>query len=389
MNGGWSKSKSLLAAVALLIILEAVIVWKGPAPMLSGASVPSRKPTNLLSLNDSTSKGINANSSSTFVVAVPQIPSVKKRTDDASKNTATDVVSKTATPQISPVLDDNDNYHGVSTNSAASELAEQQIQNYMDGKGIILNIHITHHGGTSLCRRVGKAPGTRGTPPFACMGYKEKDNVTIVLPRLPWKHNNTANNIELLRPFFHFISWEFGAPKPLKVTDWENPNLVSVIVMREPISRLLAGDGMVARKYPALKSGANGTEYEDQWWKYATTEGYTNNYALSKLSTGCCQRNRTDPKHLEAAKQLLSRFTFVLDIRCLDEGMEAMANILGIKQLRGGSRPKKTAHISNSDRIRIQEVYDYLLDSNKLDIQLYEWSKTISLVRCDDLPPKD
>jgi hypothetical protein len=266
----------------------------------------------------------------------------------------------------------------------------QQIQNYKDGKGIILNIHITHHAGETFCNRAGRAPGTRGAPSFACMGVRPEDNVTIDFPGdSPWKHNDTAKNIELVRPFFHLISWEwaFDPPEPLKDTDWENPNLVSVIVMREPISRLLAGDGVVDSKYPGMRSGANGTENENMWWQYATKDARTNNYALSTLATGCCQHNQTDPKHLEAAKQLLSRFTFVLDIQCLDEGMEAMATILGIKQL-GGFRKRlpKNAHISisNSDRIGHKEVYDYLLDSNKLDIQLYEWSKNISLVRCDD-----
>jgi hypothetical protein len=126
-----------------------------------------------------------------------------------------------------------------------------------------------------------------------------------------------------------------------------------VIVMREPISRLLAGDGGVNSKYPAgMRSGANGTENENiMWWQYATKDARTNNSALSTLANECCQHNHTDPKHLEEAKQLLSRFTLVLDIRCLDEGMEAIANILGIKQLGGfHKRPKKNAHISISNR---------------------------------------
>jgi hypothetical protein len=61
------------------------------------------------------------------------------------------------------------------------------------------------------------------------------------IPPFSWKHNDTAINIELVRPFFHFSSWEFGGTlNPLKDIDWENPNLVSVIVMLEPISWLLA-----------------------------------------------------------------------------------------------------------------------------------------------------
>ena len=348
MNGGWSKCKRLLAAVTVIFIvftmLEAVMVRKG------------------------------------------------MRIDDASKNIAYVYdASTTTTPQTSPI-DDNDYSHDVSTYSAASELAAQQIQNYKDGKGIILNIHITHHAGATICSKVGHAPGTRGTPSFECRGVSSQDNVTIDFPRQSWKHNDTAKNIELVRPVFHMISWKFGHQKlPLKDAAWENPNLVSVIVMREPISRLLAGDEMVDKKYAGMMSGATGAE--QQWWQYATKEGNTNNYALSKLSSGCCQHNQTNPKHLEAAKQLLSRFTFVLDIRCLHEGITAMTNILGIEQFSGRAHQKParkgTSLVSNSDRIRFKEVYNYLLDSNKLDIELYEWSKNISLVRCDDLPPKE
>jgi hypothetical protein len=64
--------------------------------------------------------------------------------------------------------------------------------------------------------------------------------------------------------------------------------------------------------------------------------------------------------------------------------MKAMANILGINELSTHKRPERKEIVSNSDRIRFKEVYDYLLDSNKLDIQLYEWSKNISLVTCDN-----
>jgi hypothetical protein len=379
MNGEWNKCKSLLAAVAVIIFLEGVImVWKEmeSTPMLPGSIISTN-------LENSTNKGIDATSSSAVV--------------------AYDV-SKTATSPVDDTDTSSDNYHGVNNNNntytATSKLASQQIQNYKDGKGIILNIHITHHAGTFICNRIGRAPGTRGTPSFACMGVKPEDNVTIEdnYPREqpPWTYKDTAKNIELVRPFFHMISWEFGNPNiPLKNTEWENPNLVSLIVMREPISRLLAGDGDVNRQYPGMmmSDGAaakndGGMMKENQWWQYATKDKKTNNYALSKLANGCCQRNHTDPKHLEAAKELLSRFTFVLDIRCLDKGMKAMANILGIKQLDAHQKRvknnNKLPHGSNSDRIGYKEVYDYLVDSNKLDIQLYEWSKSISLVRCDD-----
>lgn len=45
--------------------------------------------------------------------------------------------------------------------------------------------------------------------------------------------------------------------------------------------------------------------------------------------------------------------------------------------------------ITREERNRAQvgddEVYDFLLERNRLDIELYEWSKTISLVNCATL----
>ena len=50
-----------------------------------------------------------------------------------------------------------------------------QIANYVDGTALLLNVHITHHAGTSVChlmKKLGPAPG------FACMrpGIKERTN---------------------------------------------------------------------------------------------------------------------------------------------------------------------------------------------------------------------
>jgi len=39
-------------------------------------------------------------------------------------------------------------------------------------------------------------------------------------------------------------------------------------------------------------------------------------------------------------------------------------------------------HQSAKERIPYPEVYEYLLEKNRLDIELYEWSKTLALVNC-------
>lgn len=157
--------------------------------------------------------------------------------------------------------------------------------------------------------------------------------------------------------------------------------------MRDPISRALAGDGYTARNYPDINEHKNASL--ETWWKFAREPHINNNYALNVLAgSNCCDGNNTDPIHLEHAKALVSRFTYVLDIACLVPGMQAIVDQLGVNiTITDRSAGKAKAHhsLSPKERIGFPEVYEYLLEKNKLDIELYEWSKTLSLVDCDAL----
>ena len=174
----------------------------------------------------------------------------------------------------------------------------------------------------------------------------------------------------------------------MAATDWESPHLVSVIVMREPISRALARDARVNKKYPNILQG-NGTASVEEWWRFARDDTYTDNFALCILSGyKCCQGADTDSIHLEHAMALVRRFTFVLDIECLDAGMLKLAEVLGIgigaldKRSKSENRRHKQ---SPRERIGYSEVYKYLIKKNQLDIELYEWSKRLALVNCSAL----
>ena len=116
-----------------------------------------------------------------------------------------------------------------------------------------------------------------------------------------------------------------------------------------------------------------------------------NNFALKVLAgPKCCQGNHTDPIHLENAKALITRFTFVLDVACLDAGMQSLADELdmGITIVEDQRHAAQHVHPDPRDRIPYPAVYDFLVERNRLDIELYQWSKTISLVDCAalDLP---
>lgn len=274
-----------------------------------------------------------------------------------------------------------------------SNLALQQIENYRNGSGIILNMHMTHHAGTTVCRIMGHAPNSKGSPSFACWKVSDNDNVTDAYPKNnPWRHDETATNVEIVRQYFHFISWEYSnAPAVALVeTDWENPNIVSLYVTRDPMDRLLAGDGYTAREYPDINNFHNATL--EEWWMYAKGEKKASarnvdNYPLRILAgNGCCNGSYTDPKHLETAKQLLSRFTFIIDMDCLNDSLAAMAELLGIElppNVKKGGRTHEPA----SERIPYREVYDFLLEKNRLSIELHEFVKSRSLIDCSRLPP--
>jgi hypothetical protein len=193
--------------------------------------------------------------------------------------------------------------------------------------------------------------------------------------------------IPIVRKHFHMIAWEFGfigrAPRsPLSETQWEHPNLFSILIMRDPISRLLAGDGWVKSHYPSIEDG-NGTR--EDWLAYANDTWMTNNYALRVLSKkGCCDGANTDGKYLEQAKALVKRFSVVLDLECLSEGIEAVANLLNIslayENIR--TRGRDYHHDPSRQRIGYDDVYDFLVEKNKLGIELYEWSKSRALLNC-------
>merc|ERR1740139_2075808 len=112
------------------------------------------------------------------------------------------------------------------------------------------------------------------------------------------------------------IGWEFGfKPKRLlSETDWENPLLVSVIIVKDPIDRLMGGSTSINKIF-----GKADERNQSAWWEYVQ-KSQTDNFALHKLTPkGCPSGENTPLACLEAAKDVVKRFTFILDIACLDE----------------------------------------------------------------------
>jgi hypothetical protein len=214
------------------------------------------------------------------------------------------------------------------------------------------------------------------------------DNVPIHLKKkgmvsqTPWRRKETDVWVTNVRPLFHYISWEYDIKKLLgsvNDTDWEDPRLVSIVVMRNPLERLLSD---VGRHVLMEKEKANTSE----WWPYANTIG-TDNYALRTIMSkeGCCQGANTSEDYVKMAKSYLSRFTFIIDQDCFDESLEALSSILNLRSFDTKPYPqKKRARLPAKDRIKTVALYDYIVKRNTKDIELYEWARTQAMIKCPE-----
>jgi len=365
--------------------------------------------------------------------------------------------------------------NGNRTRTIRNSAKRDQIENYRKGKGLMLNLHATHHAGTTFCGIIGRSGGPMASskrnsyngdgnktneisPSFACwfdhdndVPEEKKNNFNSLskenfFATTPWRHDETDTFIRELRPYFHMVAWEYMGVDDLKrnlsETNWEHPNLLSVVITRHPISRLLAGNRNLLLNYPGYNTG---TLSHAGWWDIATNtnrkhadnfffriiEGTprvqmgvaSNNPVSRRLKNSKNQNeqrsrrrdylftddnlpstpplnnsNNLNQTNYERAVSILDRFTVVLDIDCLHEGIQALANLLGLDQKRihdsllkneerritkGKTNAHQKQRSSLKDRIGYQDVYEYLLEKNKWDIKLYEYSKNVSLVRCE------
>jgi hypothetical protein len=285
-------------------------------------------------------------------------------------------------------------------------IKQNQTQNYIDGTGLMLSVHVTHHGGTYFCslmKQVGE------TPNFACMNgnSNEKQNKTSNWPvddpiighlgwkptSDPWKWNETALMVEVFRKYFHMISWEFGIRwGKLTSTNWHHPNLLSVVIMRDPLERFMAGR-KCGKFFEAIsnKDLAEEPSLNDLYWQYAN-DRCADNYAL-RVFTGsphCCNGAETNITYLEQAKKQLDQFTILIDQTCETESILAMSKLLHFNlTLEDTSNRNRSAIVkarpSVRERLGNGTLYEYLLEKFKLDIELYEYAKSKSILDCSKL----
>ena len=301
------------------------------------------------------------------------------------------------------------------------ELLKLKLENFQKGEGVLILLHITHTGGTFIRTKLAKAnsahitnppnvPYSKLPPGGSYQGPNRTNFFKMLLPSHYAKngtiihHNNTTTTVlptnwnifydGSLGDDVHynfFIWWELSGNKagwsyhpfepyqdpPLSFLDWESPHVLSVIVMRNPLDRLLSGDrGNVAKQYGKVSDRTT-----MQWWDFAHDDRYTNNYSLKSLTTPYDDISRIG---LQSAKSLLKRLDYILDQDCLNDNLGKVCQDIGLTDNDILSQPSSTrsTHATAQERIHNDTVYKFLTDKNKLDIELYEWSKNQSYVRC-------
>jgi len=279
--------------------------------------------------------------------------------------------------------------HSLTTNDVVPEeatVAEEQAEflevehspfaKYRSPKSTIVNLHITHNAGTTLCHWASANGDQFAGTSLNCNAPVSLDAVTLTQQDNPFE---TAERNK-------YVMFEYRVDDKktdLAQANWESPDIISLLVVRDPLERLLAGDGSVLDKY-----GHPETRSKQQWWAYAKDDLYTRNYQVGILSNhnlgyGATDNNPT--RALEKAKALTKRITFVLDQACLNDNLRKFASTLGWKvDTDTGDKGPSTNRPSVEEQINDPELLEFLKKRNREDIEFYQWAKQRSLVQCDE-----
>jgi hypothetical protein len=160
--------------------------------------------------------------------------------------------------------------------------------------------------------------------------------------------------------------------------------------MRHPMERILSGGVHEQADIQQNITLAAKLKTEDALWEFA--RGTTTDNPVLQILAGqdCCRGANTDRKYLDVAKDVILRISIVLDMACLDRGMEALEDLFHYTLSPRGEKNRAKAVAKHDgrppprERIGNDKVYNYLLERNTLELELYEWSKSIALVQCSD-----
>ena len=171
--------------------------------------------------------------------------------------------------------------------------------------------------------------------------------------------------------------------------------MLSVLVVRHPISRLLSDfatcdsvDKSSGNANKATLAAMLGNLERNQAKNGGQAISF-DNYAL-RILAGAAGSKRSlaavTQADFERAKRNVGRFSVVLDQECLGHGVAQLVRTLGLQDK---YKDPITNHKSKPPRETCGNdvAYERLVELNKFDIELFEYARSISLVRCADIDP--
>ena len=73
----------------------------------------------------------------------------------SSSSFSSNTTDATSSSNTYPVDHNNDDDDVTVSSSSSMTVKQQQIENYKKGTGLMINVHMTHHGGTTFCGAIG------------------------------------------------------------------------------------------------------------------------------------------------------------------------------------------------------------------------------------------
>jgi len=212
------------------------------------------------------------------------------------------------------------------------------LKNYKEGKANAWFFHITHHAGTTL-RKMAKENDISKDDNFAHMESDHRAGTLTINPKILYTDFTEKDLPKNLAESLPCNSDEF----------------VSIINIRDPIWRILSGDGSWV---------TNGTLNTDAC--------NTDNYGLRKL-IGKGFGNALTESDVAFAKQRLEMFDIVIDVAQISDSMKMLCSELGWKKCSVEQRPQ-----ADPKTMVPPEVYEKWVQRNRPELEVYRYAQTLS-----------
>jgi hypothetical protein len=292
-----------------------------------------------------------------------------------------------------------------------SDLALKQIDNFVAGAGILINLHITHHAGTTLC--------TASKLDQACCNCYDSCvtsvDVRSVLDKIDGhigKHckadpadcgvGGSPKMQRLLEAFFFASTKMLGARNkvwsnewmsapPARIWEhfpWASERILTVLIARDPLQRMLSKDGVAIDKYPEAFGPPTGRPVPGADFTRFMADNMANDYAFNILAGQSNSANSAGPP-MTGAKFTVDSASVVLDQSCFAQSLCKFCHLVGWdrcgryhKDLNQPAHGCSSNHKWNSNAVIFGPFFEEAIRRNAPGIELYLHAKKRALQQC-------